>query len=259
MPGRRRSSLPCSPAPPLNVYHRVAIIVFCAYFLSDSAPTSGVRPARNSGRHTPVGHAASSPLRGDFATEFAPASLPSNSSRIPSVLRPHQNGAEPPTDQLTPTDTTSSAPPAKRPRGRPRKPDEVPSGEIGDFEAQNEPEAETIITRFRNHCALRASSTCFYLFGRDDAKTDLSRWNMPFQRNDDVCACCAIPHSESNSSPLSHFLYCDGCTRSFHMGCLDPPIVDDAEQPPPEKEWFCPSCTAERVSTMHMNGVVAGC
>ncbi|KAF8323196.1 hypothetical protein DL93DRAFT_644182 [Clavulina sp. PMI_390] len=66
------------------------------------------------------------------------------------------------------------------------------------------------------------------------------------QRNDDICACCSIPHIESNSGPLSHFLYCDGCTRSFHMGCLDPPIVDDRDQPPPDKEWFCPACSAEK-------------
>ena len=39
------------------------------------------------------------------------------------------------------------------------------------------------------------------------------------------------------------------------MGCLDPLIVDDADQPPPEKEWFCPSCIAERVSTMYEDGV----
>lgn len=46
----------------------------------------------------------------------------------------------------------SSPLPAKRSRGRPRKPDEAPGGEIADFEAQNEPEpeAETIISALRD-------------------------------------------------------------------------------------------------------------
>ena len=109
-----------------------------------------MRPVRTPGRHTPVSHAASSPLRGDFATESATTAQFANSSRIPSVLRPHQNGAEPPTDRLTPIDTTSSPLPVKRPRGRPRRPDEVPSGEIGDFDDQNEPEPETIISALRD-------------------------------------------------------------------------------------------------------------
>lgn len=34
------------------------------------------------------------------------------------------------------------------------------------------------------------------------------------------------------------------------MGCLDPPIMDEADQPPSEKEWFCPSCIAEQVSPL---------
>ncbi|KAF9519983.1 hypothetical protein BS47DRAFT_1387604 [Hydnum rufescens UP504] len=67
-------------------------------------------------------------------------------------------------------------------------------------------------------------------------------------RNDDICACCSVSHSNSTASPLSHFLYCDGCTRSFHMGCLDPPIMDDEDLPPPEKDWFCPSCIADKTT-----------
>lgn len=123
---------------------------FCALVPPDSALISGIRPARNSGRHTPVGHAASSPLRGDFATESATTPRLVNSSHVPFILRPHQNGAEPPTDQLTPIDTTSPPSPAKRSRGRPRKPDEPPGGEIGEFEAQDEPEPETIISALRD-------------------------------------------------------------------------------------------------------------
>lgn len=38
-------------------------------------------------------------------------------------------------------------------------------------------------------------------------------------------------------------LCCDGCTRSFHFSCLDPP-VDPLH--PPEGEWFCYDCVAKR-------------
>ena len=34
-------------------------------------------------------------------------------------------------------------------------------------------------------------------------------------------------------------LCCDGCTRSFHFTCLDPPMDPSR---PPEGEWFCYIC-----------------
>lgn len=195
-----------------------------------------------------------SPVKADVPPIHPTETSVASPSRLPSVLKLSLSGPEPLVDRTTPIDTTSPAPPpAKRPRGRPRKVITPFGGELVDLDPKPEPEPEPAPTL----PALREPgpavpfvrfSTCFYLFGRYDEKSDLLWWSMPIQRNDDICACCSIPHSESNSSPLSHFLYCDGCTRSFHMGCLDPPIVDDADQPPPEKEWFCPSCSAERVS-----------
>ena len=38
-------------------------------------------------------------------------------------------------------------------------------------------------------------------------------------------------------------LCCDGCTRSFHFRCLDPPI--DPSQPP-DGEWYCYVCETKR-------------
>ena len=52
--------------------------------------------------------------------------------------------------------------------------------------------------------------------------------------NEDHCNAC-------NGS--GELLCCDGCPRSFHFKCLDPPM--DASKPP-EGEWFCHVCEAER-------------
>ncbi|KAF8326348.1 uncharacterized protein EI90DRAFT_1942623 [Cantharellus anzutake] len=86
--------------------------------------------------------------------------------------------------------------------------------------------------------------------GKLDSKPDYAKTEDAGdpERNDDICACCSISHHASNASPLSHFLYCDGCTRSFHMGCLDPPIIDNEDMPPPDKDWFCPACSANKAS-----------
>ena len=119
-------------------------------FPPNGVSISGVRPVRAPGRRTPVGRAASSPLRSDFAAESATTARFANSSRVPSVRRPRRNGAEPPADRLTPIDTASSPLPVERPRGRPRRPDEVPGGEIGDFDDRNEPEPETIVSALRD-------------------------------------------------------------------------------------------------------------
>ena len=52
--------------------------------------------------------------------------------------------------------------------------------------------------------------------------------------NVDYCTAC---------SGNGQLLCCDGCTRSFHFTCLDPPM--DPSQPP-EGEWFCYICKARR-------------
>ncbi|KDQ20354.1 hypothetical protein BOTBODRAFT_27778 [Botryobasidium botryosum FD-172 SS1] len=61
--------------------------------------------------------------------------------------------------------------------------------------------------------------------------------------NQDHCSACFTPHYHTNS-PTS-FLYCDGCPRSFHLSCLDPPVFEQSDIPS-EKEWFCPSCHARK-------------
>jgi hypothetical protein len=43
-------------------------------------------------------------------------------------------------------------------------------------------------------------------------------------------------------------LYCDGCPRSFHLLCLNPPIDDlGAAGSLPEGGWYCQECTAEQI------------
>lgn len=112
-----------------------------------------MRPART-GRHTPVGHAASSPVRGDESFEPTTGTPLASSSRIPSVLQPSSNGVEPLIDP-NPIDnsTSSAAPPAKRPRGRPRKLEEPFGGELMDLDPKREPDSEAIISTLRDQGA----------------------------------------------------------------------------------------------------------
>ncbi|CAK7267300.1 hypothetical protein SEPCBS57363_002526 [Sporothrix epigloea] len=52
--------------------------------------------------------------------------------------------------------------------------------------------------------------------------------------NDDYCASCG------GSGDL---VCCDGCTRSFHFNCVDPPVHEDRDLP---DEWFCNVCIGRR-------------
>ena len=54
------------------------------------------------------------------------------------------------------------------------------------------------------------------------------------ESDDDICAACGGP---------GFLLMCDGCDRSFHFTCLDPPKDPDETL---EGEWFCPDCEAQR-------------
>ena len=49
--------------------------------------------------------------------------------------------------------------------------------------------------------------------------------------NDDICQIC---------EKRGHLLECDGCCRSYHMGCLTPAL-----KKVPEGEWECPCCEME--------------
>ena len=50
--------------------------------------------------------------------------------------------------------------------------------------------------------------------------------------NDDFCASCRGG---------GDLICCDGCTRSFHLKCVDPPLANDALP----DEWFCTVCISE--------------
>ncbi|KAK0673918.1 hypothetical protein QBC41DRAFT_310908 [Cercophora samala] len=57
----------------------------------------------------------------------------------------------------------------------------------------------------------------------------------PQDDNDDYCNSC-------NSN--GELICCDGCTRSFHFNCVDPPLARDAMP----NEWFCNVCRMTRDS-----------
>ena len=58
--------------------------------------------------------------------------------------------------------------------------------------------------------------------------------NMPLQLdNDDICAACGGE---------GEVLCCDGCIRSFHYICLDPP-----KHGAPQGEWLCRHCIATKL------------
>ncbi|CZT51667.1 uncharacterized protein RSE6_12845 [Rhynchosporium secalis] len=53
--------------------------------------------------------------------------------------------------------------------------------------------------------------------------------------NDEFCSACG-----GNGD----LLCCDGCTRSFHFKCVDPPMIEGSASLP--DEWFCNSCLLGR-------------
>lgn len=56
------------------------------------------------------------------------------------------------------------------------------------------------------------------------------------QPNQDFCSACR---------GVGKFLCCDGCPRSFHFMCLEPPLQVD--ELPEEETWYCKECSVERV------------
>ncbi|CAE6411827.1 unnamed protein product [Rhizoctonia solani] len=51
--------------------------------------------------------------------------------------------------------------------------------------------------------------------------------------NNAACECCSLQGG--------HLVFCDGCPRSFHLLCLNPPL-DELK----EETWYCQACTAKR-------------
>lgn len=56
--------------------------------------------------------------------------------------------------------------------------------------------------------------------------------------NNDFCSACG---------GSGFLLCCDGCDRSFHFSCLDPPLNDDASEL--NEPWYCYICVAKRPVT----------
>jgi len=71
---------------------------------------------------------------------------------------------------------------------------------------------------------------------------------MGQEENDDYCAACG-----GNGD----LVCCDGCTRSFHFKCVDPPMVEGSLP----DAWFCNQCQyriqpARREASPHSFGVL---
>ncbi|KAK5114509.1 hypothetical protein LTR62_002444 [Meristemomyces frigidus] len=70
--------------------------------------------------------------------------------------------------------------------------------------------------------------------GDDDNEED----DEQLSENNDFCAACG---------GSGFLLCCDGCDRSFHFSCLDPPLNEDASEL--NEPWFCFICVAKRPGT----------
>ena len=65
--------------------------------------------------------------------------------------------------------------------------------------------------------------------------------------NNDFCAACETS---------GFLLCCDGCDSSFHFGCLDPPLNQDASEL--DEPWFCFRCVDKRAQHQkHSRGLFA--
>ena len=53
--------------------------------------------------------------------------------------------------------------------------------------------------------------------------------------NNDFCSACG---------GCGYLLCCDGCDRSFHFACLDPPLHEDTKEL--DEPWHCFICAAKR-------------
>ncbi|KAG8924475.1 hypothetical protein FRC02_010407 [Tulasnella sp. 418] len=56
--------------------------------------------------------------------------------------------------------------------------------------------------------------------------------------NSAKCSTCSIPLIYAISGSID----CDGCLRSFHLTCVDPPVDEEVEQ----GEWFCKKCSKSK-------------
>lgn len=64
--------------------------------------------------------------------------------------------------------------------------------------------------------------------------------------NNDFCSACG---------GSGFLLCCDGCDRSFHFSCLDPPLNDEASEL--NEPWYCFICVAKRPVTSDQSDQIA--
>lgn len=84
----------------------------------------------------------------------------------------------------------------------------------------------------------------FRAFALFNALEIATRHGPPADRslqNSDECAAC---------SGTGTLLMCDGCDRSYHFTCTEPP-KNEADGPP-EGEWFCTVCQSQRLPATHL-------
>lgn len=67
------------------------------------------------------------------------------------------------------------------------------------------------------------------------SKKDKGKGKSDVQPNQDFCSACR---------GIGRFLCCDGCPRSFHFMCLEPPLKLD--ELPSEEMWLCKQCRSEK-------------
>ena len=58
--------------------------------------------------------------------------------------------------------------------------------------------------------------------------------------NDEYCSSCG---------GNGELVCCDGCTRSFHFKCVDPPFREEGSLP---DEWYCNVCLSKRQPDLAM-------
>ncbi|KAK0873885.1 hypothetical protein LTR87_011815 [Friedmanniomyces endolithicus] len=85
------------------------------------------------------------------------------------------------------------------------------------------------------HILPRRSSCLFTSYTLAKEKQQYLTVNEQLSENNDFCSACG---------GSGFLLCCDGCDRSFHFSCLDPPLNDEASEL--NEPWFCYICVAKR-------------
>lgn len=84
----------------------------------------------------------------------------------------------------------------------------------------------------------RFSSPAFHPMLYADAKQVLTE-DEQLSDNNDFCSACG---------GSGFLLCCDGCDRSFHFTCLDPPLNENASEL--NEPWYCFICVSKRPTAL---------